>query len=116
MKNMLLIFIIIGIALIFNVFNIRFCPFFNLFNIPCACCGMTRAAKLILEGKIIESFKYNILALPLLITIIIYFILYVINRGKLNIFVTKNKYLIIIISFLIMVITWIININNELLY
>jgi len=77
---------------------------------------MTRAVVLIFEGKIIESFNYSVLPLPILISIIIYLILYIINKDKLNVFVNKNKWKIILISCFIMIVVWIININNELLY
>lgn len=116
LKKIFLIFLVIGIALILNVFDVRFCPFFHLFNIPCVGCGMTRAVKLIIKGKIIESFKYNILPLPLLVSIIIYLILYIIDREKLREFVNTNKCVIIVVSFFIMIIVWFINISNYLLY
>lgn len=115
-KKILKIFLLMGLLLVLNIFGIRFCPFFALFNIPCVGCGMTRAVRLIFQGKIIESFKYNILPLPLLISIIVYLILYIINKEKLNTFINKNKKKIIIISCFIMIIVWIINISNELLY
>ena len=54
-KEILVIFLVIGIALVLNDFDIRFCPFFNLFNIPCVGCGMTRAVKLIMKGEIIDG-------------------------------------------------------------
>ena len=115
-KKILVIFLVIGIALVLNYFDIRFCPFFNLFNIPCVGCGMTRAVKLIMKGEIIESFKYNFLPLPLLFFIVIYLVLYIVNKKKLKTFINKHKLKFILISILIMFIIWFININNELLY
>lgn len=114
--KLIIIIIIIGLALILNFLGIRICPFFNLFHIPCVGCGITRSIKLIFKGEILESFKYNILPIPLLFLILIYCILYLINKDKLHKYIDKYKWLIITISFVIMIIVWIININNELLY
>lgn len=114
--KVLVIFLLLGIALILNKYNIRLCPFFNLFKIPCPGCGMTRAVKLIFQGKFLDSFKYNILALPLIIALIIYVILYIIFRDKLKALVNKYRSILITIAVIIMLISWIININNKLLY
>lgn len=115
-NKLILIFFVILIAFIFNIFGIRFCPIFNLFNIPCVGCGFTRAVLLIFEGNIIESFKYNILPLPILIAVLTYLILYTINKENLKNVVNNNKGKIIITSVFIMIIVWIINVNNDLLY
>ena len=53
-KKVFTIFLVVGIALILNSLDIRICPFFNLFNIPCVGCGMTRAVKLIFEFKFMK--------------------------------------------------------------
>jgi len=115
-RKVLLIFFIIGIALILDYFGIRFCPFFNLFKIPCVGCGMTRAVKLILNGKIIESFKYNLLPIPLLILIIIYILLYCYDKNKMYKFIELHKKKIIIVFLIITLIVWIINLANPILY
>lgn len=111
-KEFFLIFLVIGISLILNIFNIRLCPFFYLFRIPCIGCGMTRALRLILELKFIESFKYNILPIPL----ILLSLYYIYDKEKLNIFFNENKKIIILLCTIIAIITWIINLYNTLLY
>lgn len=71
-KNFVILLLLFGTIFVLNVFNIRICPIFNIFHIPCPGCGMTRALILILKGDIVESFKYNILTFPLLIFSIVY--------------------------------------------
>lgn len=114
--NLYSIVLIIGIALLLDFFDIRFCPFFHLFNIPCVGCGMTRAIKLIINGNILESLNYNLLPIPLLIVIVLYIILSKYYNLFLIKIIKKYKKLIIFIAFIIMIIIWIININNPLLY
>lgn len=117
MKNLKVILIVGGLAFILYFFDIRFCPFFNIFKIPCPSCGLTRAFTLIIQFRFIESLKYNILALPLSIFSFIYIILLVTNKRELLYsFLTKHKRNLIITSSIIMLIAWIININNPLLY
>ena len=115
-KKLFLLFLIVVIALAFNALKIRLCPIFNIFNIPCAGCGLTRAVKLIITGNIFESFKYSVLPFPILIIIIIYVICSFLYKDKFSSFINRNKLLIIIVSFFMMLIVWGININNELLY
>ena len=43
------------------------CPFKKIFHIPCPFCGMTRSIYLLLNIKVIESIKYNILTIPLVL-------------------------------------------------
>lgn len=116
--NKIIILVIVLItALILYYFDIRFCPVFNLFHIPCPGCGMTRAFKRILEGKILESFKYNILMFPLLIIILFYIITVIINKDYiLTEYINKHKKIVIIVSIIITIISWIINLFNERLY
>ena len=117
MKNLKVILVVIGLAFILNIFDIRFCPFFNIFNIPCPACGLTRAFKLIIQFRFIESLKYNILALPLVIFTFIYIILLITKRiDLLYSFLNKYKTVLIVITIIIMLIVWLININNPRLY
>lgn len=48
------------------------------FGIPCPFCGITRAAKLMLTGNFVESFRMH----PLLIFVIIGVFLYIFLKGK----------------------------------
>lgn len=117
MKNLKIILIVLGLAFILNIFDIRFCPFFNIFNIPCPACGLTRAFKLIMQFRFIESLKYNILALPFVIFAFIYIILLITKRiDLLYSFIDKYKKLLIMITIIIMLIVWVVNINNPRLY
>ena len=63
------------------------CPFKIIFQIPCPFCGMTRAIDSLLKLHIKESINYNILLIPLLISILIIDIIYIIE-------IIKNKKLI----------------------
>lgn len=109
----------IGIILIFLIYpeiNIP-CIFKKIFHLPCPACGITRAFKLIFKLKIIESFSYNILAFPLLLTLIILFIINIIDiilkkkyLNKILNIITKNYYIIIIL----LLVSWIINIYRNI--
>lgn len=107
--------------LILIFYHVRICLFYNLFHIPCVGCGLTRAFEsIIFKQDIVSSFKYNVLALPLLVIAIIYLIWtikdYIKKDNTLKIFLDKYKIIIIGISFLITIIVWIINLCNPLLY
>lgn len=115
-KNLFLVILILGLALTLSSFNVRSCPIFILFKIPCPGCGLTRAVKLILKGQIIASLEYSILPIPLLIAIIIYTIFYFVNKELLLKIVKKYDKFIITLTILITIIIWIINISNSLLY
>lgn len=116
-KNIVLIILIFIITLVFNFLGIKICLFYNLFNIPCISCGMTRAVFLILSGDIYNSFKYNILPIPLFLFISIYmFFYFFVDSKKTLMFIEDNKCVIIFIVLIIMCIVWYININNPLLY
>lgn len=103
------IFFVLGLAFILSIFDIRFCPFFYLFNIPCPGCGLTRAFKLLLKGKFLQSLNFNILPLPILI-LILTFIFFPNHIKKIN------KKIIYFLGFILMIISFIINIFNPLLY
>ena len=116
-KNIVLLCIIAIIAFFLIFLDIKVCLFHNIFKIPCASCGMTRAYSLILEGSIIESFKYNILAFPLLILVILVVLFLMFDKQQRIIkFTKKYKLILIIIAGILSLISFIININNPLLY
>ena len=117
MRNLKIILMTIGLAFILSIFDIRFCPFFNIFKIPCPACGLTRAFTFIIQFKFIESLKYNVLALPLVFFSFIYVILLITKRiDLLYSFLNKYKKILIVITIIIMLIVWLININNPRLY
>lgn len=96
--------------------NVRTCPIFVLFKIPCPGCGMTRAVSLIVKGQIAASLRYSVLPIPLLLAIIAYAVFYFINKDLLDRLVKKYEKVIIAFSVIIAAAVWIININNPLLY
>ena len=59
------------ISLVLNYFNIRICPFYNLFKIPCPGCGLTRSMLALFRLDIKESINANVLGIPLLIFFLI---------------------------------------------
>lgn len=83
------------ILYLFLSFDFWACPIKLLLNLNCPACGMTRAFRSLLHLNIIESFKYNLLGLPLFI-IIGYFLvilLYSIFKNS-NLFLEKVNYLL----------------------
>ena len=92
------------------------CLFKLLVKIPCPGCGLTRAFKSILDLKLINAIKYNILSIPLFIFLIISNILFIIDiikkNNKSSIFIkriTKHYKLLL----LLLLITEIINIYHH---
>lgn len=47
------------------------CIIKSITHIPCPGCGMTRAFKLIIKGKLLQALSQNIISVPLFISIII---------------------------------------------
>ena len=89
LTNIFWIFIPILLGILFIILDIIYvCPFNYYFHIPCPGCGMTRAFKLILQGNILESLRYNLLAIPLFIFIILSMIFLVVDIIK-----NQTKYL-----------------------
>lgn len=120
-KNNLIILIVVSIYLVFIKFtNIRICLIYNLFHIPCPACGLTRAYIALAHGDILQSLKYNILAIP----IAIFFALYVIfsfiddikNTNRLEEFFKKYKIVIVTSVVILVVISFCINISRGYMY
>ena len=119
-KTNINILMISGTVLLLIIFLFRpVCIFKNIFNIPCPTCGLTRGFIEILHFDFIESLKYNILSIPIFISIIIFYLLYsvyiLLKKEYIIIFVDlyiKNFKLII----LLFIISWIVNIVKFLYY
>jgi len=99
------------------IFNLNLpCIFKNFFNINCPACGLTRSFRAILNLDFVESFKYNVLGIPLFVLIILIYILYFVDLVfKKNILVNlyekmSKNYVIIIIVLIILLL-----INNFLI-
>lgn len=119
-EKILILFLFAAIILIFlYVKYLNFdCIWKRLFNISCPSCGMSRALKLILKGKIIESFSYNILAFPIIVILITLAIVSIID------IIFKKQYLYTIYKFILnhyvifiimpIMISWVINIIRKI--
>ena len=75
MKRLRHIFVIVIFALIFLLFYIFElswdCPIKKYLHFACPGCGLTRSIRALLNLNLLESIKYNILGIPLVISIII---------------------------------------------
>lgn len=108
---------ILGVALFFYVLEIRVCPFFSVFGVPCQGCGITRATLFFLQGQILQSLRYNFLASIIIFSCIVYTIVLLCKkRKKLEFFIEKHKVIIITLTVILAILAEIINIHNELLY
>lgn len=97
------IILCIAAFLILNYFFGTVCYFRLFFGIPCPFCGITESIKLLLRGRVIQSFYMH----PLLIFVIIEYIYYLFtkyfnNSGckKLKVYVILTMLLFLIVYFL----------------
>ena len=115
-KNKILILLsYLGLILIFLLYtNLHIpCIFKKIFHIPCPSCGMTRAFISIINLNIKNAISYNILSIPLFLTLIIIFITNILDiifkkqyLNRIINIIIKHYYIII----LLLLINWIINI------
>lgn len=100
------------ISLIFYRFNIRICPFYNLFKIPCPGCGLTTSFVYLLKLDWQNSLKANVLGLPIFIIFLIYFVFCLAKKENVfHEFLKKNQKTIIIVSVFMLIVAYYINLN-----
>ena len=113
LKNIgMLSVLLLGMYFIFSSNLSANCIIKENFNICCPACGMTRAFRQISEFNIIGAFKYNILAVPIVIAIIYGIIAIIMDIAtdktkflrNLNDFLGKNYWLILSILAISMII------------
>lgn len=69
LKRNLFLLILFVLYTAFSFFIGFFCPFKKMFGIPCPTCGVTRAIYHLAKLKVDLYFKYNPMALPLVISV-----------------------------------------------
>ena len=78
---------------------------------------MTRGSIEILKGRIDLSFRYNILCFPIYVAVFIKLLMVIFNVNAPQ-FTKKRlfKVMVIIVSVILLIISEIVNLNNQLLY
>lgn len=117
-RTILIDIVLLGaVSLVLYTLNIRICPFYNLFEIPCPGCGLTRAIICLLNFDVYKSLQFNILGIIVVLIVFIYTIFVILNKDNfINEFIQRNKIILIILSIILLIVVEFININNPILY
>lgn len=106
-----------AIAIVAYISKARICIFYNIFGIPCPGCGLTRSVMALLHGNIAESVAYNILGIPIIAISAVIVALLLAGKGKeVKCWFEKHKRLLILLAVVLLVISWVRNLQNPLLY
>lgn len=62
-----------------KIFSISLCPIKSIFGISCFGCGMTRGFISILEFKFKSAYDYNVLSIPIFLSIGVYFVFFLVD-------------------------------------
>lgn len=109
--------LLMGLAILLYLFNIRSCPLFYLFHIPCPACGMTRSFLYLIQGNFTLCFKINPLGIFIFTFIILYTLFSILKKIKiLDCFLERYKLLIYILCSILIILIELYNIQNPLLY
>jgi hypothetical protein len=66
--------LLIGLLILACVYLFDYhCLFRSLFHIPCAGCGITRAFEMLLHFNVMGSIRYNLLAFPIVLYVLVLF-------------------------------------------
>lgn len=117
-KWFILDIIILGsISIFLYVFNIRICPFYFFFKLPCPGCGLTRSIVSILCLDFNQSIQYNILGIPIILFFLFYFLLIILKKEDiLNEIIFKHSRKLFFFGIILLLFVEYVNIHNNLLY
>lgn len=110
---------ILALTLVSSLLDIRLCLFYLLFKIPCPGCGFTRSLFALLKGDIKASLEYNLLTIPIFIYLALFFLYNLLKKEKqekIKNWLLPKKNFLYFILILIVIVSWIKNIKNPLLY
>jgi hypothetical protein len=91
--------------------NIRICPVYFLFHVPCPGCGLTRAMLALAQGNLRLSLQYNPAFIPLLL-----FGLAFLFSSRFRSFLKRHEKTAIVTAVILTVLLEVHNLQNPLLY
>lgn len=120
LRAIIIILVIYSVLLIMDYSNFSMhtgtlCVFKNITGVPCPGCGLGRATVAIFKGSFLESFHYNIIAIPFTLAVFISFIWLLTDliRKRNSFFETINRklpFVYLIPFFVLTAISWLVNI------
>lgn len=113
-KNILWLLLPVCLFIMLYVIDFNYqCPLKKILHIPCLGCGMTRAVFAIFHGNILGSFRYNLMAFPLVIISMIsvpFFVIDIVQNqttyiNKIDQMVQKHA----VFVFVLVIVVWLFN-------